>query len=400
MPKEPHYPGESEEYPEYEPAYEEEAEEVIEEEPKESHYPELEEELKKLKEKKVLKEEERALKEEKKGLQREIRRTKYEPLYEAGGKIKEFGIEAGGKAKELGIELGEKGKEAFERFRGTPEQRAERKERAKRVIGKLSSSLGTMATRGVSYPKGVMDSRPATIPEGMPEASPEKNVLAEDYLMQEQPMDKMNQLIPGKEPQQPDKMTQLLPQGSSEQNLGFDIFGRGQQPQQGISFGRGNLLEGGRPEDILFARREMTAERPRPIRKAIRKPEYAGKEKGIESLISIGSERQQELGLGGKGELLEFGAGKPVEFDLRPTQLGTGTDKVFGGFGGEEGKQPLNLGFGGGGNIFGGGGNKEITKDGVMDFIGINKSQDIFSKPPEPVPEVRPVRRMKHKRRK
>lgn len=400
MPKEPHYPGESEEYPEYEPAYEEEAEEIVEEEPKESHYPELEEELEKLKEKKALGEEKRALKEEKKGLQREIRRTKYEPLYEAGGKVKEFGIKAGEKTKELGIELGEKGKEAFERFRGTPEQRAERKERAKRVIGKLSSSLGTMATRGVSYPKGVMDSRPATIPEGIPEVSPEKNVLAEDYLMKEQPMDKMSQLIPGQEPQQPDKMTQLLPQGGQGQGLGFDIFGRGQQPQQQISFGRGSLLEGGRPEDILFARREMTAERPQ---RQIRRKESVApieQKKGIESLIDIGrGGGGGELGLGGKGELLEFGSGRPIDLDLKPTQIGGGTDKVFGGFGGET-KEPMNLGFGGGGNIFGGGGNKEITKDGVMDFIGINKSQDIFSKPPEPVPEVRPVRRMKHKRRK
>lgn len=421
MPQEPHYPGESEEYPEYEPEERDYEEEAVEESPKkEKHFPELESKLEKAKERRAEKKEARALKQEKKGLEREIRRTKYEPLYEAGGKIKEAGAELGGKIKEGGVELGgkikeygeeagEKAGEALKKFRGTPEQRAERREKAKRAIKKFSSSLGGVASnlsKGIASQGRVMEARPPSIEEGVPAVSEGKNVLMEDYMMQEQPVDKISQLIPSNQPQPQSKMATLLPQGRQDQNLSFDIFGRGQQEPLTFGGGQKELLTfgGGQPatfeqrppEDVLFARREMTAERPqRQIKRKAQAP-VPVQEKSIESLISIGPKREGEIGLGGKGELLEFGSGRPIDLDLKPTQIGGGTDKVFGGFGGEE--KPLNLGFGGGGNVFGGGGN-EITKEGVIDFLGINKSQDIFSRPQAP-PQVQPVRRAKkHKRR-
>jgi hypothetical protein len=374
MPSKPHYPGESEEYPEYEP--EDEEEEIIED--KEESFPELKEELEELKIKKAQIEAERELKKEKRGIQREIRKIKYAPVYETGEKIKEFSVD-----------LGEKGKEVVEKFRGTPEERAERRERMKKSFEKI--------TKAVDKPVA-MEAKPDVIPEGVPETyenEEKKDTLADNNLMKEQPIDKLKQLISFGQPQQQQPsggLSSLLPEFGKSESLGMDIFGRGHQAS----------YDERQPEEVLSARRKMTISKPE---KQVRKPESVESvqhEKGIETLIDIGhSGEKLDLGFGGKGELLEFGSGRPVEYDLRPTTLGVGVDKVFSGFGEGETRKPLNLGFGQGSNIFGG--TESLSKDGVLNFVGINKRQDIFNRPQQPMPpeKVKPVKKIKkHKRKK
>ena len=71
-----------------------------------------------------------------KDVKREIREIKYEPLYKAGASLgKGVGVVAKG------------AKDAMKKYRGTPEQRAERREQTKRVIKKVTLRGKEIASR-------------------------------------------------------------------------------------------------------------------------------------------------------------------------------------------------------------------------------------------------------------
>lgn len=177
MQKKAHTPGESEEYPEYEPVYPEEEEEVVMDT---ESYPlqddmiyddrerdllngegtnrediimetgstqgsELDQELNRLKEKKLEREQEKERKQEIKEKKSEIRHLKYEPVYDAGAKLKEgMGI-AGSK---LGGFIAKK--------RGTP---AEREARRAKMNMKMKRLADVAKTKAVSFGKSMHEKK-------------------------------------------------------------------------------------------------------------------------------------------------------------------------------------------------------------------------------------------------
>lgn len=194
----------------------------------------LQEELTSQQEKLAKREEKKERKQKIKGTKREIRKIKYEPLYKAS-EVAKKGAEAVGKGA---IELAKK-------YRGTPEQREERREKTKRVIKKVTARgkeiAGKLAT-------DVREGKFAMRPEGEESAlfaeqrSPEEKkseVFSKSLTGAGQEMELVGGGAPGifAEPSKPQKgkrqirtvRQQVQPQLLAHEGGGILGFGKGSE---------------------------------------------------------------------------------------------------------------------------------------------------------------------------
>lgn len=153
MPKKVYYPGESEEYPEYEPDEEVEVEEPVDmfasdEEDKEMKL--LDEELARQEQLLGKEEKKRERKDLLKEKKRDIRKVKYRELYQAGEKAKEI-------SEAVGRNIGATAVKVAKTARGTPEQRQSRKQQLMGVIEKVRETQSSRSQAHAVNPMFTQD---------------------------------------------------------------------------------------------------------------------------------------------------------------------------------------------------------------------------------------------------
>lgn len=205
-------------------------------------FADLREQLAIEKEKLAEAQEEKALKQEERELKREIRRTKYAPVYEAGEKAKEFGET-----------IAKQTLDVAKKIQGTPEERAVRRERTKKLITKVTKGIDKISTGVMSggfadkmvgkeaYPQEeYTEAYPYSARPPAPQQPTDFQSLI--FGQQKQPQREVRYIEPKEPKRRPKVREKVVVVEKQPQDFHSMIFGSGQPKQQmdiGLGIGEG-----------------------------------------------------------------------------------------------------------------------------------------------------------------